>query len=62
MEVQVVLAQIGEGRHVEHEAVDAPQDQGVTTDLHDDGGDRLLAHHAEHRVHVGGLGGGSRGR
>ncbi len=61
--VQVVVAQVGEDRHVEMDALDPGLDQRVARHLH---GDRMtmavgllaVAHTGQHALHLGGLGGG----
>ena len=60
VEVEVVAAEVEEGRDVEDHAVDPAEHQGVAGDLHRAGDDALLAHHREEPVQVGGLGGGQR--
>ncbi len=60
VEVEVVAAQVEEGRDVEDDPVDPAEHEGVAGDLHRAGDDALLAHHREEAVQVGGLGGGQR--
>ena len=60
VEVEVVAAQVEEGRDVEDDPVDPAEDEGVAGDLHRAGDDALLAHHREEAVQVRGLGGGER--
>ena len=55
VEVEVVLAQVGETRDVVTDPVDPVQREGVARDLHRAGVDVLLAHHGQQRLQVGGL-------
>ena len=59
VEVEVVLAQLGEDRDVVDDPVDATEHERVTGDLHRHGGDTLLAHDGEQGMQVGCLGGGA---
>ena len=61
VEVEVVAAEVEEGRHVEDDAVDPAEDQRVAGDLHRAGVDAPLRHHGEEAVQVGRLGGGELG-
>ena len=55
MEVEVVLAQVGETGDVVTDPVDPVQREGVARDLHRAGLDVLLAHHGQQRLQVGRL-------
>ena len=62
MQVEVVLAEVGEDRHVEEQAVDAVQGQRVTAHFHDTGVDVRLSHTGHKGVHIGCLRGGAGAR
>ena len=59
MEIQVVLAEIGEGGAREPAAVDPVQGQRMAGHLHRGGVDPTLAHHREKRLQLGCLRGGA---
>jgi hypothetical protein len=56
VEVEVVLAEVGEQRDVVDDPVDPVLGQGVAGDLHDAGAQAALRHHREDAVQHGGLG------
>ncbi len=55
VEVEVVPPQVREHGDVEHDSVDATQDERVTGDLHQAHAHRLLTHDREERLQVGRL-------
>ena len=59
VEVEMVLAELGEDRDVVDDPVDAAEHERVAGDLHGHGGDTLLAHQREQGMQVGCLGGGA---
>lgn len=59
VEVQMVLREVGEQRHVIAHPVDPVLSQGVAGDLHDDRVGPPLVHDRKDRVQVGGLRGGA---
>ena len=61
VEVQMVLGQVGEGSHVEVDAADAVQHQGVGGDLHDHMGAACVTHTGEQGLQLEALGGGALG-
>ena len=62
VEVQVVLRQIREDRHVERDPVGAREGQRVRRHLHRDAADAAVAHLREHRLEIQRLGRGLVGR
>jgi hypothetical protein len=52
VEIEMVLAEVGEGSDVVQHAVDAAEGQRVARDLHHGGSHAALAHHREERVQV----------
>ena len=55
VEVEMVLAEVGERRAREPAAVDPVQGQGMAGDLHRGGVDPTLPHRREQRLQLGGL-------